>query len=102
MRPHNDSMESLVHNVKDMPPETRRGFETALGETLRDDQRVYVIVVTPGVEPSDRQRAEALADLRELGARGAKNRESLGVSVDEANKAVDEAMENVRPPRDRQ
>ncbi len=93
-------MESLVHNVKDMPPERRRSFEAALGETLRDNQRVYVVVVTPGVEPSDQQRAAALADLRELGERGTKHRESLGVSVDEADQAVDEAMENVRPSRD--
>ncbi len=64
-------MESLTHNVKDMLPETRRGFETALGETLLDDQRVYVVVVTPGVEPSDRQRAEA-------------------------DQALDEGMENIR------
>jgi len=93
-------MESLIHNVKDMLPETRRGFEAALGETLHDNQRVYVVVVTPGVEPSDQQRAEALADLRELGERGAKHRESLGISEDEASQAVDEAMGNVRPSRD--
>ncbi len=94
-------MESLVHNVKDMLPETRRGFETALGETLLDNQRVFVVVVTPGVEPSDQQRAEALDDLRELGKQGTKHRESLEVSVDDANQALDEAMESVRPSRDK-
>jgi len=93
-------MESLVHNVKDMLPATRRGFEAALGETLLDSQCVYVVVVTPGVEPSDLQRAEALADLRELGKQGAKHRESLGISEDEADQAVDEAMQNVRHSRD--
>jgi len=93
-------MESLVHNVKDMPLETRRSFETALGETLCDNQQVYVIVVTPGVEPSDQQRAKAIADLREVGKRGTKHRESLGVSVDEVDQTVDEAMENIRPYRD--
>lgn len=93
-------MESLVHNVKDMLPETRRGFEVALGGTLHDNQRVYVVVVTPGVEPNDPQRAEALADLRELAGQGTKHRESLGVSVEEADQALEEAMESVRPFRD--
>jgi len=93
-------MESLVHHVKDMLPATRRGLEAALGETLFDNQQVYLVVVTPGVEPSDQQRAEALANLRELGEQGAKHRESLGVSVDEADRAVDEAMENIRPSRE--
>jgi len=99
-RSYNGTMESLVHHVKDMPPATRRGLEAALGETLLDHQRVYVVVVTPGVEPSDQQRTEALADLRELGKQGTKHRESLGVSVDEANQAVDEAMENIRHSRE--
>jgi len=78
----------------------RRGFEAALGEPLLDNQCVYVVVVTPGVEPNDQQRAEALADLRDLGKQGAKHRKSLGVSEDEADRAVEEAMQNVRRPRD--
>jgi len=93
-------MESLVHNVKDMLPAMRRGFEAALGEALCDNQRVYVVVVTPGVEPSDQQRSKAVADLRELGEQGTKHRESLGVSVDEADQALDAAMENIRPYRE--
>jgi len=93
-------MESLLHNVKDLPPERRRGFEAALGETLRDDQRLLVVVVTPGVEPSDEQRAAALTDVRKLGVRGAKHRESLHVSEVEANQILDKAMESMRPTND--
>jgi len=93
-------MESLIHNVKDMLPAMRQGFEAALGETLRDNQQVFVVVVTPGVEPSDQQRAEAIADLRELGKQGTKHREALEASVDEADQALGEAMENLRPYRE--
>jgi len=93
-------MESLIHNVKDMLPTMRQGFEAALGETLLDNQRVYVVVVTPGVEPSNRQRSEAVADLRELGKRGTKHREALGVLGDEADQALEAAMENIRPRRE--
>ncbi len=93
-------MESLIHNVKDLPPEKRRGFEAALGETLRDDQCLLVVVVSPGVEPGDEQRAAALADMRKLGVQGEKHRETLPVSVEDANQILEEAMESVRPTND--
>jgi hypothetical protein len=89
-------MESLVHNVKDMAPETRLGFETGLGERLQDNQRVYVVVMTPNVEPSDQNKAAAIDDLQKLCKQGTKHRESLGVSVEEADDALAEALEHVR------
>ncbi len=54
-------MESLIHNVKDMLPTMRQGFEAALGETLLDNQRVYVVVVTPGRRGHTRRGAERSA-----------------------------------------
>lgn len=93
-------MESLVHNVKDMAPNIRHGFETVLGATLDDSQRVYLVVVTPGTEPSDAQRAAAIGDLEELCKQGTAHRESLDASTDEADEALEEAMNHIRPRKD--
>jgi hypothetical protein len=89
-------MESLAHNVKDMAPETRHGIEAVLGETLQDDQVVYLVVITPDAEPSDEKRAAAIADLHEICKQGTAHRESLGISVEEADEALEEAMEYMR------
>ena len=89
-------MESLVHNVKDMTPDTRHGIEAVLGEALQDDQVVYLVVITPDAEPIDEKRAAAIADLHGICKQGTAHRESLGVSIEEADEALEEAMEHVR------
>ena len=94
-------MEPLVHNVKDLAPETRQCFEAVLGERLHDNQHIYLVVVTPGVEPSDEKRAAAIADLEQLSRQGTAHRESLGASAEEADAALDQAIQHVRSGKDR-
>lgn len=83
-----------------MTPDARRGLEAALGEPLRDDQRVYVYVVTPGVAPSEEQRAAALADLKALREKGAAHCAAQGVSENEIDDAIEEAMSKIRPRKE--
>jgi len=93
---YNSSMESIIRNVSDIEPDKRHWLESAIGRQLEDNQKIVIRVLTPGVEPDEQTRDEALADLKELSQKGSEHRESLGVLVEEANDALDEAMDNIR------
>jgi len=93
---YNPVMESIIRNVKDIEPDKRCWLENAIGKQLEDNQKIVIRVLTPGVEPDEQTRDEALADLRELSRKGSEHRESMGVAVEEADEALDEAMDRIR------
>jgi len=93
---YNFAMESVIRNVRDIEPDKRDWLENAIGKRLEDSQKIVIRVLTPGVEPDKAVRDEAITDLRELSEKGSAHRESLGVCVEEADEALEEAMETVR------
>lgn len=96
-RAYHSGMESIISNVRDLEADKRRSLEAVLGQQLEDNQQVIIRVLTPGVEPEPAARRQALERVRALSRKAAANRESLGVSEAEADRIVDEAMEQIRP-----
>ena len=89
-------MESIIRNVRDLEADKRHSLEAVLGQQLQDNQQVIIRVLTPDVEPDPATKRQALDRIRKLSEKGARHRESLGVSEAEADAIVDEAMEHVR------
>ncbi len=89
-------MTSIIRNVTELPPSERQLYETVLGEHLEQNQRVLVMVLKPGVEPDEAVRRKAMADFQKLCEQGTAHRERLGISVEEADRVLDEAIAHVR------
>lgn len=89
-------MESIIRNVTELGAPERQLYEMVLGEHLEESQRVLVMVLKPGVEPDESIRRKAMEGFNEFCKQGAENRERLGVSIEEADAAVDEAIVHVR------
>ena len=90
--------ESLtIQNVKDLQDNGKRWLENVLGQHLKENQQVFIMVFTPGVEPDEATRRQALANVKQTMTQVEKNLTEQGVTEDEFNAAVDEAMEDVRP-----
>ena len=82
--------------VKDMQPAGRGWLEHVLGQHLRDNQQVLIMVFTPGVEPTEAARARARAGLEQTWSRVEKHMQEHGISEAEFDEAVDEAAREVR------
>jgi len=89
-------MESIVRDVKSVESDERRVYEVVLGRALEENQRVLVMVLNPGAEPDESIRRKAMADFQELCRQGTEHRQRLGVSVEEADQALEEAVRAVR------
>jgi len=90
-------MESIVCNVADLEIAQRLWLEGTLGQPLGDSQQVFIRVLTPGVPPDPFTKGRALADVQRLAERAADYRRQQGISETEADAALDEAMNHVRP-----
>jgi len=89
-------MESIICNVSDMQGDQRQWLESNLGCQLRASQQVMILVLNPGVVPSEETRREALSEVHRISEKAANNLEDQGVSPEDADAAVDEAMEHLR------
>jgi hypothetical protein len=89
-------MESITRRAKDLEAGQRRSLEEVIGHELQDDQQIVIRIVTPEVLPDSEKRALAFADLRRLSEQGAKNCQSLGVTEQEIDEAIEEAINHVR------
>jgi len=89
-------MESTVRNVKDIQGGERRWLETTLGQQLQDNQQVFIMVLTPDVEPDEVTRRKAGKSIDAILDQAEQNATAQGVTAEEADSAVDEAMEHVR------
>ena len=89
-------MESFIRSVDEIDGELRRWFESGLGQRLRQNQRVMVTVLNVGVEPDEESRREALEELRRIRAEAAANIKAQGLSLEEVDALVDEAIAHVR------
>jgi hypothetical protein len=89
-------MESIIRNVKDIESPERRVYESLLGQSLRDNQRVLVMILNPGAEPDESIRRKAMADFHELCRQGTERRQQQGASVEQADQVLEEAVRAVR------
>ena len=91
------SMSTIVsRNVDDLPEPSRQSIEQLLGARLEAHQRVYIIVEAPLAGPSEARRSHAARRMQDLMARAQAHADAQGVSDQEMDAAVDEAMTHVR------
>lgn len=89
-------MESIARDVRTLLPDERRLYESAVGHALREDQRVIIHVVELEDGPDESVRRAVMEDFHELCRQGTENRERQGISIGEADQALEEAVRAVR------
>lgn len=88
--------EIALQSVKDIQPTGKHWLEDVLGQHLRDNQQVFIMVFTPGAEPTETARARARAGLEQTWSRVEKHLQEHGISEADFDEAVDEAAREVR------
>ena len=86
-----------IRNVNEIPSSQRSMLESLLGRQLTPEQQVFVIAYTPNVAPDPAVRAAARKRLEETFKVIDQNVQARGVTPEEAEAAIEEAMEHVRP-----
>jgi len=90
-------MESIaLRNVKDIKDTGKHWLEGVLGEHLRDNQQVFIMVLTPDVVPDDESRRRAANGIQQVLADVDSRTAAEGVTPNEIDAAVEEAMQHVR------
>ncbi|MGD0897756.1 MAG: hypothetical protein ABR915_07950 [Thermoguttaceae bacterium] len=89
-------MDSIIRDVSSIESDERRVYEAVLGHALREDQQVMLRVIELKKEPDESIRQKAREEFHELCGEGTENRQRQGISVEEADKALEEAMRAVR------
>jgi hypothetical protein len=93
-------MEAMTdRNVNDIPAAERQAIEALLGRSLDADQQVFIMAYTPNAAPSKAVRDAARAGLQKTFATIDEYAKAHGITPAEADAALDEAIEQVRPRR---
>ena len=92
-------MESILHSVRDLAGDDRRGLEHLVGGVLRDDQQVLIHVLDVNAAPPEDVRRAALEQVATIAAEGRAHAAALGVSTEAADEAIDAAIDDVRGRR---
>jgi hypothetical protein len=90
-------MESVTRSVSEIQEGEKAWLESLLGQPLREHQQVFIMVFTPGVVPDEATRRAAVARMERTFERADAHARARGVSAEEADDAVQEAMDHVRP-----
>ena len=91
-------MESITsRNVNDIPASERESLESLVGRRVEPDQQVFIMVYTPDVVPEKAARETARAGLQRIFEKVDRYAEAHGVTPEEAEAAVEEAIGQVRP-----
>lgn len=98
---NSSGMESMTtRNVQDIPSTERAAIEALLGRRLGAEQQVFIMAYTPNLPPDKSVRRAAEENLvrifRSVDAHGT----AQGITPQEADAALDEAMHHVRPRTD--
>ena len=93
---HNSGMESIIRNVKDIEDDKRSVFEIVLGQKLRDNQQLFIRVITVGEEPPAAIRDAALERASQIAREGRANAAAQGITPEEVDAAIDEAVREHR------
>lgn len=86
----------MLRRVNEIPEQEKRSLEDILGRPLQDHQQVLIMVLTPGIVPDEATRRQALARIEETFARADHHAGEHNITPDEADAAVEEALEHVR------
>ena len=89
-------MESVTRDVGKIESGERQVYEAVLGHALRENQQVILRVIELKKEADESARRKARKEFHELCREGTENRERQGVSVEEADQALEEAIRAVR------
>jgi len=84
-------------NVSDLPASERQTLEGMLGQHLSSDQRVFIMAYTPDAVPEKSLREAARAGLQEIFEKVDERAKTHGIAPEEAEAALEEAMQHVRP-----
>jgi hypothetical protein len=84
-------------SVNDIPAAGRRAIEALLGRSLDAGQQVFILAYTPSAAPSKAVRDAARASLQQTFAEIDEYAKTHGIAPEEADAAIDEAMQQVRP-----
>jgi len=85
-----------IQNVKDLQTRERQWLEGMLGRHLQENQQVFIMVFTPGALPDEVTRQRARAGLEKTWEQVDRHMKEHGITDEEFDAAVDEAMEHVR------
>jgi hypothetical protein len=83
--------------VNDIPEPDRRSLENLLGHPLSADQQVFIMVFSAGKIADHETRRVATERIRRTLEEVDRRRAAQGITEEEVDAAVDEAMEHVRP-----
>jgi hypothetical protein len=89
-------MESITRDVKNLESDERRLYESVVGHSLQENQRVIIRVFELGTEPDEASRRAALTQAVEIAREGRAAVEAQGITAEEADAAIDEAIQEVR------
>ena len=92
-------MESIIRDVKSIASDQRRVYESVLGHTLRENQRVIIRVIEVEEEPGEANRRAALSRAVDIARQGRAAVEAQGITAEEADAVIDEAIRDVRRSR---
>jgi hypothetical protein len=89
-----------IQSVKNLQASGKRLLEDILGQQLQENQQVFIMVFSPGKEPDDAARCQARAGLEHTFQETAAYAQERGITDDEIDAAIHEAMDHVRPRKD--
>ena len=89
-------MDTVTRNVDELAPADRAALEHVVGHSLPQDHQIVIAVLGPG-DQSDLAREQARARLLKALQRAHQNAAAMGISAEQADTAVAEAMALVRP-----
>ena len=84
-------------NVNDLPASERQTLEGMLGQPLGPEQRVFIMAYTPNAVPDKAAREAARAGLQRTFEKIDQHGAAHGITPEEGDAAVEEAMQHVRP-----
>lgn len=85
-----------VESVRNLQANGKRLLEAMLGQTLQENQQVFIMVLSPGAEPDETARRHARAGLEATFQKTQAYADEHDVADDEIDAAIDEASERIR------
>ena len=92
-------MQSTIRNVRELASAERHFYEDAIGHPLEQDQCVVIRVLSLGGVPSPSTRSVAIQRASEIARAGQARAASLGITSEEADQAIEDAIAAVRHER---
>ncbi len=85
-----------IRNVSDFQVEKKQLLEDLFRVHLAENQQVFLVTLTPDVEPDVETRSQAAEEMEILFTQVDQHAQREGISTDAADTAIDEAMEKIR------